>query len=268
MSAMQMHIVDGKFQTPVENILGLLTANPRAALAPNAQVFQAEPVLERFERFWVVRDDLVPGGSKARALYAMLKDRQFGSVAYAGDRFGFGPIALASVSYALGIEALLVFPSGPSHSPTIEAVLAFPNVEVILDQASTTQKQAFLRAQEIASTRGAHLFPVGFDTPEFVQALCNVAVSITAPMQAWSLAGSGCLSRALQLAWPDTEIHAVSMGFPHVRLGRAIVHSPAERYDEIATVRPPYPSAEYYDAKIWSVVSAHGADDALIWNVA
>jgi hypothetical protein len=237
-------------------------------LACSGNPFEAPPILERHDRFLVVRDDLLPGGTKTRALYAMMKYGSFGSVAYAGDRYGFGPIALANVSCALGIDTLLVFPDGSVHSPTIEAVSAFPNVEVIVDKASHSQNQAFLRAQEIASSRGTHLFPVGFDTPEFVRALRDVAVSIPAPKQAWSLAGSGCLSRALQLAWPETEIHAVSMGFPHVSVGRAIVHVPVETFDKVANHPPPYPSASYYDAKVWSQALQHGAEDALIWNVA
>jgi len=84
----------------------------------------------------------------------------------------------------------------------------------------------------------------------------------------WSLAGSGCLTRALQQAWPQARVHAVSMGFSHAKLGNATVHITPEAPTEPAEIRPPYPSAAHYDAKIWRFVSTAGSDDALVWNVA
>jgi hypothetical protein len=257
-------VVDGS----VMKALPLIVGRSFCGVDLTASTFEATPLVERHGRFSVVRDDLVPGGTKARALYALMKGRERERVAYAGDRFGFGPIALAAVAFALGMDALIVFPDGPAPSSTIDVVSRFPNVKVIVDSCSLNQNQAFDCATRIAEQEGIYLFPIGFDTPEFCGELLKVVSSVAAPEQAWSLAGSGCLSRAMQRAWPATEVHAVSMGFPHVNAGKAIIHLPVESVIQTAFNPPPYPSAAHYDAKVWAVALELAADGALIWNVA
>lgn len=227
------------------------------------------PVLERHGRFHIVRDDLIPGGTKTRALCELLAGSDSARVAYACDKFGHGPLALAHAAAAWGMEAILIFPAMPKPTPSVLAVRDMAHVKIIICEEAVSQNDAYALAGEIAAAHNARLFPIGFDTPEFVAALSRIAGQIgIVPEQAWSLAGSGCLTRALQSVWPAADIHAVSMGFPHARTGRAIVHTPLEAACEEAKIRPPYPSAPYYDAKVWHVAQSFGRDGALIWNVA
>jgi hypothetical protein len=53
-----------------------------------------------------------------------------------------------------------------------------------------------------------------------------------------------------------------------------LVGSPAslwsipERLSEPARIPPPWPSASYYDAKIWQVLRMHAKPGDLVWNIA
>jgi hypothetical protein len=227
------------------------------------------PRVKRHGRFWVVRDDLIDGGTKVRALLRILPGLNTSIVAYAADCFGFGPRALANATHRLGVRAVIVFPAMDTPSDSYRYVSRLPHVTTVVLPGIRTQNEAYEHAREIAESHNAHLFPIGFDTPQFTATLASIASEVEfSPREVWALAGSGCLARALQVAWPSATVHAVSMGFPHVRTGNAIVHRTAELPDQPARVSPPYPSANYYDAKVWSVASAVGADDALIWNVA
>lgn len=51
------------------------------------------PVIERFGKILVVRDDLVPGGTKARVLPDLLRGGQ--EYVYASPAYGYAQIALA-----------------------------------------------------------------------------------------------------------------------------------------------------------------------------
>lgn len=110
--------------------------------------------------------------------------------------------------------------------------------------------------------------PVGFDTEEFSQEVIKTALSLPIqPKEVWLLSGSGTLARALHRAWPHAQFNIVNMGFTKPTIP-ARVFNVRENTEEEAYDKPPYPSANYYDAKLWHFAKKHASPGALVWNVA
>jgi hypothetical protein len=224
------------------------------------------PRVERIGRFHVVRDDLLPGGSKMRYMLPLLAARPEREICYASPAEGFAQIALAHCCAALGKQAVVfVAQRKQPHRRTLAAhaagarVFQVPNGRLNVVQA---------RARLYAADKAAHLIPWGVDIPEALQAFSEAARSIPLqPLEVWACSGSGALIRGLQLAWPQASFHAVQVGaLPNV--GAARLWKAPEAYGEPARQPPPWPSCDNYDAKVWQFASRHAADEALLWNVA
>ena len=87
------------------------------------------------------------------------------------------------------------------------------------------------------------------------------------PSEVWTVAGSGVLTRSLQLAWPVASFNAVLVGKKDSDVGKArrIIH--ADSFDAPARILPPFPSAKNYDAKAWEHIKRQASSGALLWNV-
>lgn len=222
------------------------------------------PVLEQRDGLTVVRDDLLPGGTKRRVLAEVLPPAA--EYVYASPAYGYAQVALAYVCRDLAAQAT-VFTAKRAllHPRTREAQQAGAKVVLVpTGYLSNVQAKARAYAEQI----GACYLPFGFDTPEMAAALTAVARPLpVTPAEVWSVAGSGTLSRALQAAWPAVPCHAVQVGrVPAV--GRAQLYTAPEPFERDATAPPPFPSCSNYDAKAWRFVREHARPGALFWNVA
>jgi hypothetical protein len=136
---------------------------------------------------------------------------------------------------------------------------------------AVTQKRAKDYVAESPTTRA--LLPLGLEHPTVTASFIKVARDLDyTPKEVWSVGSSGSLNRALQLAWPDAEVHVVSVGhkMSEREIGRAIFHRSPYNFDKAVKVEdaPPYPSAPSYDAKVWAFVKELASPGALVWNVA
>lgn len=222
------------------------------------------PSIEEHSGILVVRDDLIPGGTKRRVIDRMLApDTEY---VYASPAYGYAQIALAIAARGRGAQATIFTAKRTApHARTLEAKRAGAKI-VMVPTGYLSNVQA--KARGYAEATGAALLPFGFDTPAFLDALAGVATSLSiTPLEVWTVAGSGTLSRALQLAWPDAQFHAVQVGkAPHV--GRARLWVAPEQFEDDARERPPFPSCSNYDAKAWRFICRHASPGALFWNVA
>ena len=229
-----------------------------------------EIVLQRVGSLQVVRDDLMPGGTKARAL-SVLFDMEHREYVYASPVQGYAQVALAHCAKAAGCYAHIFCAARKEwHPRTIEAASNGAVVDE-LRPGYLSQVQAVAKAY-VAATPDAKLLPFGLDDEAFLEALAEVGRSVrrrlfVQPPEVWTVAGSGVLSRALQRVWPEAEFHAVQIGHkPDV--GRAVLHRAPERFEDDAKRPPPFPSCSNYDAKAWRFISEQAKPDALFWNVA
>jgi hypothetical protein len=220
------------------------------------------PVIERHGAVDVVRDDLLPGGTKVRAL-TLGDAREF---VYASPVAGYAQIALAIVATRFGKRATVFCAQRKKlHPRSAEAQQAGARIVQVPCGYMTVVRA---RAREYCAVSGAQLLPLGFDTPDFIEALADVARGLRLdPPEVWSVAGSGTLTRALQRAWPRAAFHAVRIG-AEPNAGRAEVVLAPEKFEQDARQPPPFPSCSNYDAKAWRFIQAQAKPGALFWNVA
>lgn len=222
------------------------------------------PVIQNIDGFMVVRDDLIPGGTKARIIGNFLDgDHEW---VYASPAYGYAQIALALTCRDMGKQATIFTAKRKAlHPRTLEAKAAGAKiVQVPYGYLSNVRAKAAAYANAV----GAGLLPFGFDFPAFTDALtCVARATGIDPAEVWTVAGSGTLSRALQIAWPKAAFKMVQVGsIPDT--GRAILYKAPEAFGDDARYRPPFPSCSNYDAKAWQFVKRHGQPGALFWNVA
>jgi hypothetical protein len=212
----------------------------------------------------VVRDDLLPGGTKRRVIGPVITGNV--EAVYASPAYGYAQVALAYACRDLGMRATVFTARRKTyHARTIEARDAGAQiVGVPYGYLAVVQKAA----RDHATEHGALLLPFGFDTPAFAERLADVARSLpVSPEEVWTVAGSGTLNRALQQAWPEAVFHAVQVGrVPEV--GGATMRVAPEPFDQDARLQPPFPSTSNFDAKAWQFIVRHARPGALFWNVA
>lgn len=217
------------------------------------------PILETLAGFHVVRDDRLAGGTKRRALAALL--REPAEYVYASPAYGYAQIALAHAARAIGGSAtIFTAKRATPHARTREAMRAGAKV-LMVPHGYLSHVQAQARAY--AATVGASLLPFGVDTPEAITALAAAAAALSIqPAEVWCAAGSGTLARALQLAWPTAQLCIVQVG-RNVAVPGARRYVAPERFEDDAKELPPIPSCRNYDAKVWQFLRRHGAPGAL-----
>jgi hypothetical protein len=116
------------------------------------------------------------------------------------------------------------------------------------------------------------LLPIGLEHVSVIGSFIKVARNLPVqPKEVWTVGSSGTLNRSLQLAWPDAEVHVVSVGhtMKEREIGRAIYHRSDLKFDKPVKPEdaPPFPSAPTYDAKTWKFMREHASPGALFWNV-
>lgn len=224
--------------------------------------------IDKCEGVRVVRDDLVPGGTKARVLPAFLNSIGANEeVVYASPAYGYAQIALAHAAAATGRTAIVFTAKRTTpHPRTQEAQKAGAKIVMIPHGYLSHVKT---KARAYCEASGATLVPFGLDLSAFRDLLAEEATKLlpTPPHEVWTVAGSGTLTRALQQAWPSATFHAVKIGrTPDV--GRARLWEAPEPFEKDAKTPPPFPSCSNYDAKAWAFIKKHATPDALFWNVA
>ncbi|MSU60651.1 MAG: hypothetical protein EXS52_01900 [Candidatus Staskawiczbacteria bacterium] len=227
-------------------------------------------ILQNHNGFRVVRGDLFPGGIKSKCLASLLEEVNEKEVVYAAHAYGHSGLALGLAGIYNHKKVTLFFP-GPRVSTYIfDQTASLNNVDCVVVDQFSHQSQIVEMAQHYAREHNAHFMPVGFDYPPFTDRLVSLARSLDVnPKEAWVSGGSGTTSRCLAKAWPNAKICTVNLGMmPNVDMGTPHVFHVPEKPEMEAELPPPYPSAKYYDAKIWRFIQQHATKGALIWNIA
>jgi len=226
------------------------------------------PVVREHEGVLVVRDDLFPGGTKARFLHLVFDGAD--EAVYASPAEGGAQSALATVAGQLGKRAtIFVAQRARPHARTLEAARLGAKV-VLVAPGYLSVVQA--RAREYCSRAGAALVPFGVDMPEAVVAIAEAAKAIgIMPDEVWCAAGSGVLARGLAMAWPSARRHVVQIGraLTPAEVAGATIHIYPAPFSREAKSKSLFPSDPHYDAKAWEQCAARkGPGRVLFWNVA
>ena len=228
----------------------------------------ALPLVEEHAGLLVVRDDLYPGGTKARFLPALVEGAA--EAVYAGPAEGGAAYALACV---LGPRATLFYAARRElHPRQAQAQHEGARLELVRPGYLSVVRA---RARDYCAGTGALLLPWGLDVPEAVDALAALAArvrGVVGPVdEVWCAAGSGVLTRGLAAGFPDAAVRAVRVGheLDARQRGRATVALyplPFERRCPPLHA-PPFPSDPHYDAKAWHTAVREHRGRALFWNV-
>ena len=225
------------------------------------------PKVIEYDGIMVVRDDLFPGGTKARFLPSLFDGTA--EVVYASPAEGGAQTALAHTAAKLGKRAtIFVAKRKQPHARTLEAKRVGARVmQVAPGYLTVVQK----RATEYCRRTGARLAPFGVDMPYAITAIAKAARDTgIEPDEVWCAAGSGVLARGLAAAFPKARRYAVQVGrtIRRADVAGAEVLRAGLPFSKAIKERPPFPSCPHYDAKAWRICKArHGAGLVLFWNV-
>jgi hypothetical protein len=223
-----------------------------------------EPVIEVHEGRIVVREDLIEVGSKARMGEALVKSIKSDTIVYVQPRFGFAGISLTKLCKLYGKKLVLFMPSSKEVSEHqayciekgceyhFHRIAAMPNLNII--------------AKKWALENDAYFIPLGLKHELVTASIIKVASKIIEPPAFWTAFSTGVLNRALQIAWPNAEANgvAVSRNVQEGERGRANIISHYRDFSQDSLIKPPFPSASNYDAKVWEYTKPGD----LFWNVA
>ena len=119
------------------------------------------PIIEQHTGIVVVRDDLLPGGTKMRAILPLMQAQAAGEFVYASPAQGYAQVAMAHCARLLGRRATVFTAARQQpHMLTVAAAQAGANIITVpFGYLSVVQA----RARAYAAERGAFLVPFGAD---------------------------------------------------------------------------------------------------------
>lgn len=217
----------------------------------------------------VVRDDLFPGGSKARFVPALFEHED--ELVYASPCEGGAQTALAHCAAILGKRATIFVAKRASPHP--RSMLAKQLGAKVLQVEPGYLSVVQARSKKYAQDRGVCLLPFGLDVAVAGPVLAHAARSTgIEPDEVWCAGGSGVLARALRVAWPKARLHIVQVGKdiePGKLLVGASVHVHPLKFGERCKSRAPFNSDPHYDAKAWEICQRQRSREGVVlfWNV-
>jgi hypothetical protein len=231
----------------------------------------------------VVRDDMLEGSTKQRALYEwILSNKDIKEFVYAGPDNGHGQLSISLICHALGKKITLFLQSSTGkNSELVERSIKYgARVHLYTDRLRTVVEEA---QKYVDRTPGSLFIPLGVDTAEY-QRLMVRAIRTAFPKdiivkRMWVTVGSANLLKALSVVFPDTKFIIVRVGkkvyldkYPDLESRIVSTYDATTKYKFSHNVKeteaPPYPSSRTYDAKMWSYIVNDAKNGDFVWNAA
>jgi hypothetical protein len=231
------------------------------------------PKVIEHEGFNVIREDLLEVGTKARALDYRMANMTQSECVYVQPRYGYAGIALSWLANKHGKKCVLFVPESKGITPHIQRCFDYGAEIHFRKIYGMNGLRKYAREYCEANTDSYYFQPGLRDEPTITACLIKTAISMNIkPKEVWSVVSTGVLQRALQIAWPDADFHAVAVArnMKPGELGKANIYSHPMAFSQCEKDihLPPFPSAPNYDAKAWRFVREHASLGAYFWNVA
>ena len=234
--------------------------------------WQPTPIIDRHDRFLIVRDDQVPGGSKMRFLPYLVQDAK--EVVFGGPFCGGAPYALSVWGQRTNSKVTLFYAKRKElHIRQKKALLNGATIyQVPYGYMTNVQAQAKRYARE----HGALFLPLGFDVPEasnpFIEQMRRVRSMVGKVDQVWAATGSGMLARCLGEAFYPTPVHGVIVGLASRNSkqqypSNVTLHEYPKQFSWSCSYEAPFPTCGNYDRKAWELCHKLSAVTVLFWNV-
>jgi len=228
-----------------------------------------KPQLREHDGIIVVRDDLYPGGTKARFLRPFMAVTVAKEYVYASPCEGGAQTSLCRVAREMGVRATIFVAKRSDVHPRIKLDKKLGGKVVQIPYGYLNVVQA--AATKYAGKNGRYLMPFGFDLPDAVRAIADAALATgVTPDEVWCASGSGTLARGLGLAWPAARLNVVQVGktLTKKEVGKAKIHIYPKPFGWALKSDVPFPSDPHYDAKAWEMMRAKKRKGTvLMWNV-
>lgn len=236
---------------------------------------------------FVVRDDLLEGGTKQRAGLPFLSSFQeegFDEFVYASPFSGYAQIALSICANKCQTKSTIFCQSDPlkgtmSHFTKIASKYS----KVVL--CKSLEEAENLAFEYCLNKKSAFKIPLGFDHPLFVDFLkedLNIQWGILRERfeikKFWVPVGSGTLAKTFREILPDSikmfcvDVRVLPESDRRLAFVRQMKNveylTAAEMFCDPSVFLPPIPSNLFYDAKLWRFLNLMAGDKDLWWNVA
>jgi len=239
-------------------------------------------VIEEHEGFHIVRDDLLEGGSKRRFVDRLIREEIKDGAeefVYGGcPANGYAQLSLTLQAKAYGKKAVFFMAqrSLDKLHPYQQQALDYGADIRWVPNGMLNVTKARAREYFYEDPTRRRILPLGLEEPRVLEDISTLAKTIQIDYnieisEIWSVGSSGTLTRGLQMAFPEKDVHVVSVGhtMKQHEVGRAKLYKSKYKFTQEVKGedKPPFPSVPTYDAKAWSVMKQYGKKGALFWNV-
>jgi hypothetical protein len=231
------------------------------------------PIIKDHYGIKVVRDDLLPGGTKS-ILMPLIDDPAITEFVYASPVYGGFQIALAMYCKSVGKRATIFCAKrNVMHANTLKCIANGANViEVPYGYLSVVEK----KAREYCQCK-SHIKKIIFGASTYENKLLiaeRVQQVIKAlgkePDEIWCAVGSGTLiSSILMAVSPNVKVFGVQVGadFKETSPNLTIIKYP-KPFDKESKIKVDFPSTPNYDLKAFEIcLKQKGEGTILFWNV-
>ena len=232
-------------------------------------------VVKRNIKVNVVRDDILIGGTKQRALDIFINNC-YNEYIYAGPAEGFAQIALSYVCFLYSKNATIFLAKREKETLLTQKARELGASIKYINPPNRIQNLNQKAKNYAKKNKKRTLLPFGLDDPVYIAYLAS-RIKIAwgkkrKPKRLWLVAGSATILRALYTIFPDCFFLIVRVGkkiWPDQVEGiKHKIYTSKLRFAQKAYITPPYESVITYDAKLWEFVEKYGKNGDYIWNVA
>jgi len=226
--------------------------------------------IEEYNGINVLRDDLLPGGTKSVLMKKIIGEPE--EYVYASPVYGGFQIALAEYCQKVGKKATIFCAKRAKlHENTVRCEeLGAKVVQVPYGYLSVIEKHA----RDYCENTGAEKIVFGGKEPKYKKIIARRMKAVIKklgrePEEIWCAIGSGTLVESILSATKTAKIYGVQVGAEytdtHERL--TILKYP-KSFDKPSKYKPDFPSTVNYDLKAWEFCNLHKkGKDVFFWNV-
>lgn len=248
-------------------------------LAP--QTNSVLPEIRIHEGIFVVRDDLYPGGSKARFIKNYMRDTQYDEYVYPGTCKGAAIAALGYAASETGKKAIVFIAERNEYNDIMQEAFdaGKGNLEFKYVKMGFYPKIKKACERYVSNTPNSCYLRSGFDMQYAVDSIAKIANNIITEFGQFDVVltacSSGTLQRGIQKGGLAKRYIAVATGQKHVDAEDAeiIWHNKIQKFEANPPkeLRPPYPTVLNYDGKVWQYALKERDTNPnariLVWNV-
>lgn len=226
--------------------------------------------LQKHKGVHVLRDDLLPGGTKSVLMPAIVGEAE--EYVYASPVYGAFQIALAVYCAQHGKKATIFCAKrAEKHENTIITLNNGGNViEVPHGYLSVVEK----KAREYCDRTGAQKIVFGGKDEKFINIIAKRMRQVIKelgfePDEVWCAVGSGALVEGILKGTKTAKVHGVAVGAGYTNNHKRLtLYKYPKPFDKPSNYQMQFRSMPNYDLKAWEFCMYHkGKGNVLFWNV-